>query len=729
MKKGAMLFSCIGISLCMHAQQKMQADSLGKLQDSIKMVTVTATRTSKDVMDVGRSVTVISSEQIKQASCSSVAELLSEQEGIYIVGTGQNPGSIQSLFMRGADNSNTTIMIDGVRLTDPSTDHGEIDLNELSLADVDKIEIVRGSHSTLYGSSSIGGVINIITKKNYAPGFHVTASVTEGEFGAGTSQTDANVLLNYTFKSGLYLTGGYHYEKTMGLNATVDTFTHPLSYQMNPDRDNYDKSEPFAKIGFVNNKWDVYGEYRNVIQNSDADGGPFKDLKGATDHFVRDFFTGAVNYKVNDNFNVQYLGSYSHDYRIYKQALDTVDSYGDASTENDMYVGTSMSNEIKAEYNYKASHFIIGADMYKESMNVNTYYVSYSSAFGNNIYAHSLDSTKPSQANTAVFAQADLNGGLISSKLDSLSLIIGGRYTNNSVYGGNFSYELNPSYRINKNSTVYLSYSTGFTTPSLYQLYAPNKDGDFQSTSYTLGNSKLTAETSNSFEIGLKHRVSNNVYFTLAWFKTVVNNYIDYVYLWKKDVPVDSLGYGDNLGDRYLNVGQQTTQGFELNAFVKLSSKLDVSGNISLLSSDLKYSQSTVDTSQTHGNQVQIFDGGAFLNGTNLSNTNGLLRRPGTLGNFTITYRPIKGLALTLRTRYVGSRYDAQYVPNLGPYGALGYVNIGDYTLLDAFASYDITKNIFAMLRVENIFNTQYSEILGYATRGRGVYLNLRYTL
>jgi vitamin B12 transporter len=329
-----------------------------------------------------------------------------------------------------------------------------------------------------------------------------------------------------------------------------------------------------------------------------------------------------------------------------------------------------------------------------------------------------------------MYAQADLNGGLVSPVLDSLSLLIGGRFTNNSVYGNNFSYEFNPSYRINKSTMAYLSYSTGFTTPSLYELYAPNKDGDFQSNSFTLGNSKLTAETSNSFEIGIKHRVSNNLYFTLAWFKTVVNNYIDYVNLWKKNIPIDSLGYGDNLGDTYLNVGLQTTQGFEMNVFMKLSSRFNVSGNVSLLSSDLKYSQSTVDTSQTHGSQVQIYDGGAFLNGgTNLSNTNGLLRRPGVLGNFMVSYKVVKGLSLMLRTRYVGSRYDAQYVPDLGPYGALGYVSIGDYTLVDAFASYDITKNIFAMVRVENIFNTQYSEILGYTTRGRGVYFNLRYTL
>ncbi len=726
MKKRAALLWCIGIATLAHAQNS-QPDSLTHLQDSLRSVTVTATRTNKDVMDVGRSVSVISAEQIKQANCGSVAELLSEQEGIFIVGTDQNPGAIQSLFMRGADNNNTTIMIDGVPVTDPSTDHSEIDLNELSLADVDKIEIVRGSQGTLYGSSSIGGVINIITKKRYTPGLHITASVMGGEFGPGGVIGDGNILANYTFKNGFYVTGGIHYEATKGLNATVDTLTHPKHWQL-PDSDNYNKIEKFAKVGFVNGKWDIFAEYRNIIQNSDADGSAFVNLDSAKDHFVRDSYLGGITYKVSSNFNLQYTGGYSHDFRLYTQGRDTIDGFGDVSKQNDLYIGSRLYQDIKAEYNYKNSHFIIGFNYTMESTDVMSNDSSISSSFGNALYQSSLDSVKPKQSNTAVYAQADLNGGLFWSKLDSLSLLLGGRYTNNSVYGGNFSYDINPYYRVNRNTMLYLSYSTGFTTPSLYQLYAPNKDGDFPSTSFTLGNSKLTAETSNSIEIGVKHKVSDKLYFTLAWFKTVVNNYIDYVYLWQKNVPTDSLGYGDFLGDRYLNVGQQTTQGFELNIFAKLSKKLDMSGNISLLSSKLEYSSSTVDTIQTHGAQVQIFDGGGFLNGTNLSNTNGLLRRPGSLGNFSITYRPVKKLSLMLRARYVGSRYDAEYVSTLGPYGADGFVNIGDYTLVDAFASYDITKNLFAMLRVENVFNTTYYEIQGYTTVGRAIYLNIRYS-
>ncbi len=692
--------------------------------DSIKTVTVTATRTEKDVMDVGRSVTVISPEQIKQARCNTIAELLSQQEGIFIDGAGQNPGAIQSVFMRGADDNSTTIMIDGVPLTDPSTDAGELDLSELSLANVDRIEIVRGSHSTLYGSSSIGGVINIITKKNYAPGIHASASVTGGEFGPGTSMFDGNVVLNYTFANGFYATGGYHRFTDKGLNATVDTFTKPLSYQMNPDRDNFQKTEPFAKIGFYNQNWDIYAEYRNVNQGAGFDEGAFEDLKDANNQFVRDFYTWGATYKPCNSFNFQYTGAYSHDYRIIKEGWDT-DVMGYFSTSSDMYTGTYMTHNLKAEYDFKTSQFIIGGGTYMESMRTSTFYED-SSSFGSYIEANTPDSIKFKQTTSDIYAQVDINGGTFSSGLSPFSLLLGSRLTSNSIFGNNISYELNPYYKVNPNTILYISYSTGFVTPSLYQLYSPEKYGDIPATSVTLGNSKLTAETSTSFEAGIKHRVSDNLFFTASWFETVVNNHIDYVQLWNKNKPIDSLGaYGDNLGYTYLNLGEEITSGFEITIFLKLSPKLDFSGNASLLSSTLKYYSNNVDTSQTHGNHVQIYDGGAFL-GESSQNT-ALLRRPGVLGNFSITWHPVSRLALNLKARYVGTRFDANYDGTLGPYGALAFVNVGDYTLLDASASFDITKQASIMLRCENLLNTTYYEILGYTTRGRSFYVNLRY--
>ena len=337
----------------------------------------------------------------------------------------------------------------------------------------------------------------------------------------------------------------------------------------------------------------------------------------------------------------------------------------------------------------------------------------------------SLDTIKPSETIYDVFAQADLAGSTFSPGLKAFSLLMGARYTSNSMFGNNVSYELNPYYKVNPNTTLYLSYSTGFSTPSLYELYSPSKDGDSLSTSVTLGNNKLLPETSGSFEVGIKRKVSNSLFVTLSWFETVVNNHIDYVYLWNKNRPVSTLTDSNYVGDTYLNLGQEITQGFELNVLLKLSPTLDMSGNISILSSTLNYNPNNINQSQTNGDWVQIADGGQFLTSSSVSTQ--LLRRPGSLANFSLTWRPIQKLVLVLRARYVGANSDAQFNYALGPDGAVGFASTGNYTLLDASASYEIIKNFSATLRGENLLNTTYYEILGYTTMGRSLFLNLRY--
>jgi vitamin B12 transporter len=719
MKKRVLLFACLGTTICPHAQTTMQADSLQKLQDSLKQVTVTATRTDKDVMNVGRDVTIITSEQIKNSASNTMAELLSLQAGIYIVGTGQNPGSVQNMFMRGADDNHTTVMIDGVPVSDPSTDNGAIELSELSLADVERIEIVRGSHSTLYGSSSIGGVVNIITKKNDTPGFHITASETGGEFGAKTSSFDENMLLNYTTNSGFYFDAGFHRLDVMGLNSTVDTVTVPLPFDANPDRDNFIKQDMFYKAGFRNTRCNAYIEYKNTNQTSGLDAAAFTDATNYTGQTTRNFFNGIFNYSISDNFHIQYIGSYSPVQRKYLEDTNVIDAYNDKYYQSQLYNSSVMTHDVQATYTIKTSHFIIGGGTYTESMN----YTSLS-IYDGFPTRDSVNNVKQSINN--VYAQADINGGTFTSGLAPFSMLMGARYSANSMFGNNISYELNPYYKASDNTVLYLSYSTGFNAPGLYQLYAPEKGGSNPSTSVTRGNANLTPETSSSFEVGIKYRIPN-AYFTICWFNTIVKNHIDYVYMWNKGKPIDSLNGSDYLGDTYLNIGQENTQGFELNATVKLTEKLNLSANFSLLSSSLSYTPADINMTQTNGNYVQVFDGGGFLNQNQKSQS--LIRRPGDMANISIAYSPVKKCMLTLRVRYVGNRTDGQYDYTLGPYGADVAKEMGSYTLLDAFAAYDICKNLSASLRVENIFNTTYYEILGYTTLGRSIYLNLRYNL
>jgi vitamin B12 transporter len=732
MKKKTVLFLCAGTFLYSGLQAQSKPDTSKNYTDSIKTVTVTATRTEKDVMDVGRSVTVISGDQLKQPGCNTVADLLSRQEGIFVDGAGQNPGGLQTMFLRGADNSHSLIMIDGVPITDPSTDHGEIYLSELSLADVDKIEIIRGSHSTLYGSSAIGGVINIITNNNYTPGLHGNFSETGGEFGPKTQLLEENAFLNYTFKNGIYAEGGYHRIDDKGLSSAVDTLSHPLPYQQNP-QNNFDKGDVFSRIGFKDQNLNTYFEYRNTNQTFGLPIGAFEPANNYNGSLVRDYYNAFIKYNFTPQFHIQYNGSYSPMDRKYTQDTTVNDVYNDKQYSSEFYTSKTVTNDVQLQYDFKTSQFIIGGGSNYEMMNSNTDYSSYTSAENPYYYpgmdqyyisSSSLDSIKPYQTIYNAFAQADINGATFAPGLKAFSLLLGARYSSNSTFGNNVSYEINPSFKINPNSLLYFSFSTGFNAPSLYQLYGPD---DIAGDPISLGNTTLTPETSNSVEFGLKHRIST-VYLTLSYFSTVVNNYIDYVYLWNKNKPVDSLGYADFMGDTYLNVGQETTQGIEMSVSSQLDKTLSVSANVSILSSSLTYSNSSIDTAHTHGNYVQLFNGGNFLtqSGGNIKYTS-LLRRPGDMANITLTYRPVNKLSLSIMIRYVGQRTDAQYDGAAGPYGADVSSTLADYTLLDASASYNITKHFSATLRGTNLFNTTYYEILGYTTMGRSFFLNLQY--
>ena len=130
----------------------------------LDQVSISTNRMERKVQDAPRMVTVIQAKDLAASQCNSLGELLALQAGANVIGAAQMPGSNQSLFLRGTAAHQTTILIDGVRISDPSTPNGAVDLSEFSLADIERIEIVQGGHSTLYGNGALGGVVNIITR-------------------------------------------------------------------------------------------------------------------------------------------------------------------------------------------------------------------------------------------------------------------------------------------------------------------------------------------------------------------------------------------------------------------------------------------------------------------------------------------------------------------------------------------------------------------------------------
>src|SRR6476469_7882396 len=134
-------------------------------QKTLDEVVVTANKFPNKTSLTGKVITVITQQDLERAGARDLAQVLTEQGGVYLNGAFSNPGKDKSVYLRGAKVDHTLITIDGVPVYDASGIGSNFDVRLIPIESVQRIEILRGSQSTLYGSDAIAGVINIITKK------------------------------------------------------------------------------------------------------------------------------------------------------------------------------------------------------------------------------------------------------------------------------------------------------------------------------------------------------------------------------------------------------------------------------------------------------------------------------------------------------------------------------------------------------------------------------------
>jgi vitamin B12 transporter len=171
---------------------------------------VTATRTPQAVSRAGSAITVITADEIAKESPKSIADVLRRSPGLSVTESG-GPGSATTVRIRGAESRHTMVLIDGIRVNDPSQGSGEFDFASLVPTEIERIEVLRGPQSALYGSDAIGGVINIITRKGSgAPRVHASAEAgSYASKGVRAGISGANGSVNYAFGLSGYDTAGF----------------------------------------------------------------------------------------------------------------------------------------------------------------------------------------------------------------------------------------------------------------------------------------------------------------------------------------------------------------------------------------------------------------------------------------------------------------------------------------------------------------------------------------
>ena len=167
LKYSRTLYLVVFITLSISISAQSLVDSLG--QELI----ITATKVPTPVKQNSKSILVIDSTAIAQSGVSDLSQLLDRQAGIRVNGALSNPGLNKSTFIQGGSAEDVLYLIDGIPLNDPSAIGGAFDIRNLSLAGIQRIEILKGAQSTLYGSNAVSGVINIITNNSTSEGLKI----------------------------------------------------------------------------------------------------------------------------------------------------------------------------------------------------------------------------------------------------------------------------------------------------------------------------------------------------------------------------------------------------------------------------------------------------------------------------------------------------------------------------------------------------------------------------
>jgi len=486
-------------------------------------VVVTATRVETPIEEIASSVTVISSEEIERKQKTHVMEILRGIPGLDVVRTG-GAGKNTSVFIRGANSEHTLVMIDGVEVNDPISPGRSYDFAHLTVDNIERIEVIRGPQSTLYGSDAIGGVVNIITKKGEGkPKFFLSA---EGgsftTFREATGISGGNKWVNYSFALSRFDTEG------------ISTAS---KRDGNYERDGYENTSLSAKLGFKpmdNLGIDFilrYMDAKTELDNFAGVGGDDPNYVQKSNQFL---FKTQVGLSLFDQVWSQKLGLALNDHN--RDIKNKKDSQHPFDYEKGGYDGQLLKFDWQHHLQLHKTNALTFGLEYEREEGKSKYY--WESLWG------------PGQS---IFPKktANIKGYYIQDEIklwDRLFATLGIRIDDHSRFGSETAYRVAPAYLIKETDTkIKGTFGTGFKAPTLYQLFA----------SATLwgpiGNKDLKPEKSKGWDFGVEQNFfKNRVTLGATYFRNDFKDLIQFD--WAKG---------------YINISKAKTEGVELFASAK----------------------------------------------------------------------------------------------------------------------------------------------------------------
>jgi vitamin B12 transporter len=565
--------------------------------------------------------------------------------------------------MRGGTPEQTLVLIDGAIVN--SATIGSYDFANLTTDNIERIEILRGNQSMLWGSDAMGGVINITTKRGrdtpnvsgfseygsfntIREGANVTGKKGPVDFSGSISRWDTASFSAINYRRGASERDGYHnWQGSVRLGADL-----PKDGRLEFD---------FRWMKGIAN-FDGFAFNSTTFQSDPA------DVLGGKSQSTQYVFTGNYSQPITDWWSQKLTMSRATDNLVSNNGTvsrDLVTGVTGVPFQDISQIQTT-SNRIEWQHNVQVVKPLLLAAGYQ-----------FREQQGENFDLLNAVTTVPNKivSSNAGFADAQLN------LWDRVFGTAGIRQDEYNVFGGATTYRVTGGY-LHKETATKLrgSYGTGFRAPTINQLFFPG-----------FGNPHLQPEKSKGFDVAVDQSLLNDrVLLSLGYFWTRYNNLI----LSVQDAAV--CGVDSVFGTNFcaVNAGQARVQGIEGSAKFKL-----VRDQPWIKSLDLQFQYTYTETNDlTNGQDTR------------------LPKWPLNQWSTILSYQPFEALRANLEGRYMGQRYN-----NTG-----NTQSIGSFYVWNFSATYDINKSFQLYTRVQNIFNEKYEEVLYFGTPIRSIFAGVR---
>jgi vitamin B12 transporter len=634
----------------------------------VETVVVSANRTETTPEQAVVSASVITEQQLATRQFPMLFDMLREIPGMQVSAYGPL-GALASVYTRGADYTGTLVLLDGVPLNDPG---GELHLENFSTDGLDRVEIVRGPESALFGAEAAAGVIQLFTKRGDPEDTVPHGSVS---YERGSFQTDRWIA---------NLTGGLLSRLDYSLSAselhTVGEWPNTF-YLNNTGMANLGyKFSDSTQLRAVFHAYAAHAGTPGQIAYGVDDPVPTEETRDNTVSLRLDDSRGA-NYQQQFTFGFHRLSDRYNDDEPYGEQplaalvqnvagppagtyfVTLVNPYAPPSVippglslvQTDAYFGPSDSLDITerktAGYQGTLSHRT-GAIVF---------------GYGYQNQSGNLSGVPASRTNHGFFANLQQSLG------SRILLTGGGRVEHSSAFGtigsgrGGASLRLFGEHGVLSSASLRVSAGRGVTEPSLLENFAQSP--------YFFGNPALRPETTTTYETGVVSEWwGRRVRTEVSLFRNSFHNLIAFV------------------GDTWENIEASWARGIETSAQARVSRNILITGSYMRLYTDITASTSPESSDTGIGEP--------------------LVHRPRNSGSVTIAVTP-KRWSLVVGGRFVGERQDADFT--------FGITRNPGYENLYASASYDLAKHFTPILRIDNLLNERYEEVLGYQALSRGI--------